>query len=152
MLLRINPWTCICVPVCMYFCVCQSLTALQSHTSFMMLPLTDWLRLHAWPLPAHTACTLAGPLHSAKQPCRRSSIPMLLQSHYPVDSACTASLLSLNNPYSYSILAEWEWAGKAANAGSISSAGFDVWGDSIVIDLEEGGGFSMATLIHQRRA
>ncbi|KAK1902955.1 Erythropoietin [Dissostichus eleginoides] len=75
--------------------------------------------------------------------------PALLSSSTTVhpELACRAKgssrTASLDNPYSYIILDEWERAGGAAKANSTSS---DVWGDSAVIDLGK------ASLICQRRA
>lgn len=97
-----------------------------------------------------TAATLAGPLRSARQVGRRPTVTIARCRVITLQSLprSSHSIIHIHTAF----LDEWEQAGKAANAGSISSAGFDVWGDSIVIDLEEGGGNGTGTLIHQRRA
>lgn len=115
--------------------------------------LTDWL---AEITCMTTACTYT--LHSTLfsssatvhpyQYCRRAITQQTLPTPPP-----SPSLHSLNNPYSYSISDEWERErAKQLTPAPSATPRFDVWGDSIVIDPEEGGGYGTATLIRQRRA
>ena len=121
--------------------------------------LTDWLT--DWPAEITcmtTACTYT--LHSTPfsssatvhpyQCCRRAITQQTLPAPPP---SLSLSRRSLNNPYSYSISDEWERErAKQLTPAPSAPPRFDVWGDSIVIDPEEGGGYGTATLIRQRRA
>lgn len=117
--------------------------------------LTDWLRLHAWPQPAHihsTPLCLAAPPLSIHTNTAAEPLPSRLSPHR-LPPPPLPPLHSLNNPYSYSISDEWERErAKQLTPAPSATPRFDVWGDSIVIDPEEGGGYGTATLIRQRRA
>lgn len=94
--------------VSMSLCVCISArpwVLCGGHASFMALPLTDWdnMRDHSRNSRRPT------PLCSASRP-PSNRYHCSLQSHYPAESA---SLLALNNPYSYSIFG---WMGASGQS------------------------------------